>query len=521
MSRRSQRLLLLAVTAVAISLWWGCTQPEDVVVPQANTRIDLSVERLPNNPSGMLYELWAVKDSTDTASFKSIARFGYDQIHKVFLDTNNEVEREDGGVFYMDENIYGFQLIILTVERVNGEQDVTPGPIMLLDGLTYPDDNPIRMRFRDSDSLWKAMVVFNMETPSDSDRTTNDGCGLWFCRYEQRQDSVRDTFAIDSCADTSVSGYPDCDSLHPDWRIDIGILMEPDTTSPTGDTMHTQDTTTYYIKSIDSFWVIDTLRIFGVFDTLSQKAVRYSATWDSSVDTPYLINTYTMFDNAEQFFRVGNAELEDTLDPSIYPYLDTVFPFDSFSSSYDSLLIDYSDHGWKYEGWIVSNVSEIVGCSELQQVTLPGWQVTNAEDIEYYLPGVWDGRMISTGTFDRPDRPDDRNPYGEYGPNSPRVPPFPGEDFLHTGCGDNIDFVDGVSRGCVIISLRPDNMADTMTNFPLIVLARELPPSDDYQDPLDGGFNTTFQDFDMKNWTQTIEGDLYGFPQINVTITTF
>lgn len=445
--------LVGCVLVVSVCLLWGCEQPEDVLVPASSTELNLKAQRLPTLPDGMVYELW-VAESFDTwdVSALSLGRFGYDFDRKVFLDANG-VDRTDGGKFLLDDDILKYEVVMVTVEQADVASGV-PGPVMLWDTVTTFYENPIKMRFPLSDSLWFTTAMFNLETPSDGNRGQNDGSGLWFTRYQEVEGTVRDTVALISS--------------------DISI-----------DTLFEDTTFTTYIESIYNVRteVVDT--VFGFWDTLSRTVIRYDAEIKIDSTFPYLYND------------VFNLEFEEGGDTSVvygdYLLLDTLF-------------IDYSAYGWRYRGWAVSEaVPENCGAV----MNLPGWPVEVGSFS--WIPGAKTGRLISTGYFTDVNGPDDGDPYSQ----SDRTPPYPGEDFFQTPCTpQQLVLVDGVSRGSCMITLEPVNFTSD-ANFPLVLLFSELPQFQSQLQQTQGGL--IIQEYYMDNWVRTND-DLYGFPSIVVDV---
>ena len=107
MSNRIRRLLIMAALVVATTVYWGCSQPADVLAPFSTSEITLSPQTLPTNFPGMHYELW-VANSQDTVS---LGKFAYDNFNKKFLESNGSL-RADSNLFTLDDNIFKFSLDI-------------------------------------------------------------------------------------------------------------------------------------------------------------------------------------------------------------------------------------------------------------------------------------------------------------------------------------------------------------------------------------------------------------------------
>lgn len=480
MSRRNKRLLLVASGIIAVSaVWWGCTQPEDVFFERANTRITLDPERLPDNPPGMLYELWVVRDSTDTTpeSFISLGKFGYENKMNRFLDPTTGLSRADDKTFILRENILNFQLMLVTVEGADDQSPDEPGPTMLLDTITIPDINDIRLRFRDEDSLWNAFSYFNMETTSDSDRDSSDGYGLWFCTYRLGYDSVRDTLDVDS-SDPSLWQWI-CDTL-------------PD------------DTVVTYIAAFDSIYKTDTIRVLGTFDTVVQQIVRWDAVYETD-SVPPIVYCRTPLDTT--VWVVGPAQgTEDSVTG------DTLIAYDLMTQA-NYPFIDYTAHGWHYKGWVLSPAVP-ADCGS-GHWTKPPWPMQQLYQILYLYQSdwYWDeySWLISTGTFGNIAAPDDLDTFAL----GSRTPPFPGEDFLDTDCGP-IELVNNNDLGMVMITLEPENFNSDTTNFPLFVVMQRLPF---LRSQLSD--TTNVQEYRMETLVRSVPGDLWGWPAMNVSYELF
>ena len=132
-----------------------------------------------------------------------------------------------------------------------------------------------------------------------------------------------------------------------------------------------------------------------------------------------------------------------------------------------------------------------------------------------WIPGDT-GVLFTTGTFNRIDTVDDSNPYALNGPAGP----FPGEDFLNSTVLQaqfGINRVDLVSpsagnTGTVFISLEPENSPHDTTNFPLILLTRQLPTL--------GQITGGTVSLSMMNRSGTLDSDPLspGFPQIDISL---
>ena len=299
MSNRIRRLLILAALAVATTVYWGCSQPADVLVSFSNSVVSLMPQLLPANIPGMHYQLWV----SNSQEIVSLGRFAYDSFNKRFLEVNGSL-RADSNLFILDGNIFDYAKLFVSVEVDSFPAFLSPGPIMLIDDVTLPSDISVDLVFPLSDILWEATARYNMETTSDSDRIALDGYGIWFASYQQLNDSVRDTLSLDSFwVDTTWEIFP----------------------------RETVITNLINISNITS----DTItRIFGV-DSFSHAVIRF----DQSVQ----------IDSA----AAGDSILETV--PNFIYTIGSLIAFDYDEFTQDSFALpDYSSYGWNYKGWVVS-----------------------------------------------------------------------------------------------------------------------------------------------------------------------
>ncbi len=412
MSNRLNRLLVISALVLMSIIYWGCTEAPDVVVPTASSEVTLSPQLFPSNFVGMHYELWAA-NSADTVS---LGKFTYHNFYKRFQELNG-VERANGNRFVLDDDIYRYSKIFVSVEVDVDPDPLSPGPIMLIDDITVPSNSSVDLVFPLNDLLWEATSRFNMETTSDSDRFAADGYGIWFASYQRLTDSVRDTFSLDSFwLDTIYDTFP-------------------------------RDTVLVNLVGIDSIRDTVFTRIFGV-DSFPQQAVRYfrivQVDWADAGDS--ILLTIPNFD-----YTVGS---------------NVTFDYDEFTQ--DSFALpDFTSYGWKYKGWVVS---PYVNPTNVGYATSPAWQPNSVNDS--LMPGIRGG-LLTTGTFSMINKPDDSNPYAQPGN---RLPQFPGEDFLLFPSGWNglVPNSSGNS-GTVFISLEPMNFIYDTTNFPLIAFTADIP----------------------------------------------
>ena len=457
MSNRIRRLLILAALVVATTVYWGCSQPADVLVSFSTSEITLNPQLLPANFPGMHYHLWV----SNSQEIVSLGRFAYDSFNKRFLEVNGSL-RADSNLFILDGNIFDYAKLFVSVEVDSFPAFLSPGPIMLIDDVTLPSDISVDLVFPLSDILWEATARYNMETTSDSDRIALDGYGIWFASYQQLNDSVRDTLSLDSFwVDTTWEIFP-------------------------------RDTVIRNLINISNITSDSITRIFGV-DSFSHAVIRF----DQSVQT----------DSA----AAGDSIL--VTDPNFIYTIGSLFAFSFDEFTQDSFeLTDYSSYGWNYKGWVVSPTVKPLA---IGSVTLPAWQPNRPFDS--LMPGVCDTcGLLTTGTFNKINQPDNSNPYVA----GPRLPQFPGEDFIANlpggmtigNWGGLVPLSNGNS-GTVFISLEPTNFVTDTTNFPLIPFMSDVPSSKSVID-------SSVVIINMLNRTQTND-PFIGFPRIRVDIKTF
>ncbi len=418
MSKRIRRLLIMAALVVATTVYWGCSQPADVLAPFSTSEVTLNPQVLPANFPGMHYQLW-VANSQDTVS---LGKFAYDNFEKKFLELNGS-PRADSNLFTLDGNIFDFSELFVSIEEDNDPAPLSPGPIMLIDDVTLPSEISVDLVFPLSDILWEATARYNMETTSDSDRFALDGYGLWFASYQQLFDSIRDTLSLDSFwVDTTYEIFP-------------------------------RDTVIPNLIGISNITSGDTTRIFGV-DSFNHAIIRFV-----------------------QAVQIDTAAAGDSILVTIPNFIYTIgslfaFNFDEFTQ--DSFALpEYSDYGWKYKGWVVSPT---VSPSAVGSATLPAWRPNSPNDS--LMPGI-SGGLLTTGTFSKINKPDDNNPYVA-GPRLPQFPGedfianLPGG--MNTGNWGGLVPLSSGNSGTVFISLEPTNFVTDTTNFPLIAFMADVPP---------------------------------------------
>lgn len=469
MPRRNNRLIFLAITLISLTLYWSCSQPGDVILEKSTTVVSLTSERLPSPPEGMIYELWVCKNETvdtsvATSDVKSMGRFSFDNDVKKYYDENGvEIENR----FVLDDDIFNYSKIFVSVELIDDPEPNRPGPIMLLDDVTLPDENPMYLVFPLSDSLHRATAAYNKETVSDRS-PSNVGRGIWFCNYETGRDSITDTNGIANIYFDTI------DAEETDLIINC---VEDEFGEPVCDTSVAKmpwDTISTEIQVVDVDYGADTI---AYVDNITH--TRVDIVYDSFSDTeaPYQKVNIRLYVNTTSF--------------GVNLHIFNQFDFN---------LPDYSSLGWKYKGWIVSKA---IPNTAIGDFTPPAWPYhTNNYN---YLPG-YTGGLLTTGTFSEIAAADDANPFTIAGV---KVPPYPGEDFLNSeALLDSLGLVTmpnlNSDSGTVFLSLEPMNFITDTTNFPLYVMVKAIDPASNNEG--------------MFNRTGTIKGDLFWFPEVTVSI---
>lgn len=474
-------LALLAVFAFTLVAIWGCEQVDDIPVGITTTNMYLAIDRLPSTPTGMIYELW-VADASDTLS---LGRFGWDNTLKRVL-TETGANRPDSNQFTVSTDLFDYQSIFVSVE-VAGSLTGQPGSIMLIDDVSDPADEQMELVFPLSDSLWDAIVRYNMETTTDDSRG-NDARGVWFANY---------TTSSDDRPDTTQLIY-DVDSTSPE---NIRAVLHIDSSS-----------------GYDSFFVTPNLE-----DTLTKDEALVYDQWDiSNITLDSILKTYgpdTLnlgADPADAYFSFIRYQVDSAID-SVSPYVHRTFDF-TYTTSDESVPLDiftqdefnlpnYEPWGWKYKGWVISTTLDP---TVTQTSFYPlAWEV---ETPSYnYIPGASASGMLTTGTFGEITEADDMNRFGLVGGETP---PYPGEDFLNSdSLGvyyniSNINLIPGNQITTVFISLEPTNFPLDSTNFPLVPFIGVAPLN-----PIQLSGSIT-----MQNWTQTVNGSRQGFPKVTISI---
>ncbi|MEW6412421.1 MAG: hypothetical protein AB1483_08110 [Candidatus Zixiibacteriota bacterium] len=411
MFKHVKLLFFLVLLSFSLLLYWGCDQPEDVLTPLTETNLWLQPEKLPDNPEGMVYELW-VADATDTVS---IERFGYDFARRKFLNVDG-TDRVDSNQFHLNYDILTFTNILLSVELNPDDNSNSPGAIMLVD---FTASQTIKMKFPKMDSLWSSTIWYSMESASDGMDSLTDGYSIWFCGYTEASRDFNDTLSIVEWAEIpetlDVEEVPDTGVV-----VFIGI-----------------DTVTIERR--------DTVRVYGL-DSFPQSIIRFDSLLDTLFEAPFVNERLAI-----EFEVVPGTIVYDNF---LMNNEDFGFP-------------DLSEYGWKYKGWVVS--PQIDSTAVNTRMTLPSWVIigTALDETE--------GAMLTTGTFTNPCYPDDANPYvvstrvprvpGEdFLTNLPEG--IPAVNLVPSRSGN---------PGRVFISLEPCNWNSDTTNFPLVAFIGELP----------------------------------------------
>jgi len=474
MLKRPRRFLAMTMVVVAICLYWGCTQPDDIVLDKSQSFIYLQPERLPSNPQGMVYELWVVDelDDEDTDQVlqgaQSIGRFGYDFGTRVFL-TENGTERADSNQFILAGDILTWGYLAVTVQNTV-TPDIGPGPVMLIDTIVQEFNGDILLKFPLVDSMYNSILFYNMKIVSLDSPDENDfGSAIWFNTVNFRTEFYAETLSLDSFT---------IDTIY------IDSIGDEPISSPTNFTNIEQQTI---------------YRHFGL-DSLSQRRMNYEPS--SHIAEPCCPDSTDTTSGTSYWL---------TTDVDFYFTTTTPVPisFDDHIQIGEALPL-IGNYGWQYEGWVVSPLIEAAGAS-LGDMTMPAWTAyTNPTNP--VLVGI-DGGLFSTGTFDSITGPDDGNPNSS---TEHAVPPFPGEDFLfnlpNIGNGP-VNLVDGseANGGSAFISLQPSNAVDNTTNFPLIIMTGIL-PTGVLQVQADS------QSFAMWNRSSYTRGSLVGMPRVKAVV---
>lgn len=477
MPRRNNRLIFLILGLFVMTIVvWGCSQPDDVLTGIANTKITLSEQRLPTLPEGMAYELWVLNSETD--DYVSLGKFLYDKSTGTYHNLDGT---ERSNEFILHNDIYKFDLLVVSVENDPDPYPQYIGPPMLLDLVTDPNEDPIELVFPGKDYLWRATARYNMEGVSDNNRSAGDGSGIWFTSYQRSTKSFPDTTLIVYEVDSDLA------------NVDVECEVDGEGVTLKCDTLNFEELYAPREHAIDSVWYETTLVTYGP-DTLllgaPRKHVGPRVKIDSIIDSTAPWYDYT--------FKVDQS--------TIVPQTDTL---DIFAQG-DLGVPNYYAYYWHYKGWVVSPYLDTNVITA--RMTPPAWPYASLFDV--LMTGSY-GALITTGSFYQMDQPDlDGNPFAV----SDKVPQYPGEDFLNSSAlqaaygisSVNLEPLSNGNVGTVFITLEPDNFSST-TNFPLFVFVKSVPPA---RTSITG----TAVQVDMTNWTSTLDNDLRGFPKIKVSI---
>jgi hypothetical protein len=404
----------------------------------------------------MVYELWVSKPG-DTVS---LGKFSYDLASGEFRTTAGAARSD---TFALNLDVLNYTKILVSIEDAVDADPASPGPIMLIDEVTRPEDDPIRLRFPEADSLWNATVKFNLETPTDLNRDAADGHGLWFSGYARTDFDIPDTTFME----WTLEDVTEEDSAKFPYTYQCSV----------SDTAYTSDTIN--LGSSEFLWMGENLPV--------HLGVNFHLYYCTDSTPPFVGQTVKVV-----FTTVQRSYIKDW--------------FNQFAF----VLPDVSRFGWHYKGWIVTPYT--AGMTSRWRLTAPAYRYNTTN---YRLIPGDTGALFTTGSFIHIEQPDSDNPFCL---DRPR-PPFPGEDFLDSTALMNLYGINSINFmpnangnvGTVFITLEPDNFTQDTTNFPLFVLMRPLPSA-----------RATIQaatvQLDMTNYTQTIQGNSIGFPEIDITM---
>lgn len=479
MLKRPKRLLALALLISAATVYWGCSQPEDVLTDVTQTMIHLSPERMPSNPPGMVYKLCVAEGLVDDSVHNAycFGEFGYNFEQRKFKVRDahpDSANRADSNRFLLPADIMKYGYLFVSVQRTDGS-DPDIGPVMLIDNVTDPRDNPLDLVFphisKSGDSL--GIMYFNMKTVTndtvigllglDDDDSTNlraeqalAGSAIWFSEVLYDVGVRQDTIALNSFSIDTI-GLPELSDSCQTSIVDATNFR--DTVFRVG-------------------YGLDTLEHTAmVFDTIKHReCIGEPSLWDSNTAESLYLTTKFEVD-----YFCGDSVDCGSATPDSFSYHHFEYTGGTFK--------DLSSYGWLYEGWVVSSVIQDAGAS-MGDMTPPAWMNYNSHR-DSTIRGIAGG-LLSTGRFYGPtlDEPtnryifswpggggDEGNPYSS---DLHVSPPYPGEDFLTNlpnGVSGPLNLVpdNNGPYGTVFITLEPTNDPHDSTNFPLIVNSRALP----------------------------------------------
>jgi len=568
MQGRYNHLLFIILAITVTALWFGCTQPDDVIAPISKTQLTLSPDRLPTLPDSLVYYFWAV-DTADEPNAYRIGSFVWSSgLYKFYdLDTNEIDSVWNIGYDLLDPF---YEYVVLSVEKIGNLplDSILPvdsiGPIMVKDTIVAPEDSPIKMVF--PLDLWLGTGFYSIETPTDRNSNSNDVSGIWFSEYIYDRIKYADTFNVnfrfvagrdtisrEIVIDTleSDTSFWDCNqyqfgrcidsTLVPDTTAGydfMGILVldadsfavfypegyegEPDTLgiAALAETLDTLQITRKQPVTDSHYTLVDTL----VLDTFVHTRIDFEYVTfpvnitGAAVDT--VVTLYRLNADSSDFIVYDSTfrifPLVDYNHTMIYaPYVDSQFILvDKFLHSFEEVP-DLVGTKWHYKGWVLSPFLEPT--SSFGSLEKPVWN-------EFYVAQELspnDAGLITTGSFKSFRGRDDSNPYSD----NKRVPNVPGEDFImNLPAGvDSIYFcvnnVDSVGYGTVFITIEPDNYNDDMANFPMVFMSSRLAP---YFAAVRTGQHNQFQvgdpTFAFSNKFTTVNNNSFGFPAVHVSI---
>ncbi len=572
MQGRYNRLLFIILAITVTALWFGCTQPDDIIAPVSDTELSLSPDRLPTLPDSLVYYFWAI-DSAQNGDAYLIGSFIWsNEVYKFYdLDTNLI-----DSIWEIDYDLLDpfFRYLAVSVERIGDLPvgSIVPvdevGPIMLKDTIIDPETSPVKMVF--PLDLWLGNGYYCIETPTDGNSNSNDVSGLWFAEYIYDRIKYADTFNVDFRLVPTQRHIPRAividtilaDTSFWDCNAYINNKCVDSTNVPVEDTAFGYDYMSIFVQDADSFTIFYPEGIEGPPDT--QAIASLSATVDTVAITrrqPVVDSFYTLYDTLviDTFIHTridfeyvtlpvnltGETLLTDikvyrlNIDSTAFDEFDstiTVPPLVDFNHEMIYTRLGYVDSSFILVDKFLHSYEEVpdlyqTGCHFKGWVLSPFLQPRNAFGSlakpvwnEFYIEQEMkpmDGGMITTGSFKSFRSADDGNPYSD----NKRVPNVPGEDFLlNLPSGvDSIVFaepnVDSTGTGTVFITLEPDNYNNEFKNFPIIYMTGSIAPY--WRATLTGEheqFSVGDPTFNMFNKFSTINNSSFGFPAINVAL---
>lgn len=573
MQGRYNHLLFIILAILITALWFGCSQPDDVIAPISETDLTLSPDRLPTLPDSMVYYFWAIDSSSDPDAYL-IGNFIWNNELYRFYDLDSNVIDSVWDVEYDILDPF-YKYVAITIEKI-GDLPIgsvisvdSIGPIMLKDTLIDPEESPVKMVY--PVDLWLGTGFFCVETPTDSNSNDHEASGLWFAEYLYDRIKYADTsnvqFRFIQGSETvpreliieyldSDTSYWDCtfyqfgncvgstqvvdtdsiddgnyDFIYVDvFDADTSVLVYPNGFEAAPETLSVEvllsTLDTLQITSIqpvvDSHYtLVDTLvkdsfvhtRI--TFDFVTAPVNITGSPIDTTITLYRLNGDSSGFDSYDSTFRI--LPFTDYNHELVYTqYIDSQFILvDKFLQSFMDVP-DLVGTKWHYKGWALSPYLQPK--SSFGSLNKPVWN-------EFFMQQELapnDGGLITTGSFKSFRGPDDSNPYS----GNKRVPSVPGEDFLYNlpAGVDSVYFAnnslgDSSSTGTVMITVEPDNYTNDWANFPLVYFTGTFPP---YYEVSDTTEHEQFQlgdpTFTMTNRFSAVNGSSTGFPAVYVKI---